>query len=148
MNLDFLDDIVEWAETASWYMQLIVKALTFVASIFPEAARMIREMVENFFDLFDKKEADTGEPVPVEEKRAAADEVADTVAAKFHGSGSLINESWLRYVTNMFVDILGAMRYGEDFARIEKAALKGYMSTSEDVRNAAKTHAAWKLFGV
>ena len=27
MNLSFLDDIVKWAATASWYMQVVVKAL-------------------------------------------------------------------------------------------------------------------------
>lgn len=148
MNLSFLDDIVAWASTASWVMQMAVKALTILASLFPKAAEEIKNFVIGFFDLFDKKEAEEGIPATKEEKLAATDEIVMMIQTKYHGSGSLISESWIRAIVALFVDVIKAMRYGENTARNEKAVLKGYMSTSEDVQRAAQTHAGFKLFGV
>lgn len=147
MNLSFLDDIVKWAATASWYMQVVVKALTWLAAFFPEAAAKIVQRVTEFFDLFDKKRAEDGE-VTREDKLGATDIIVGEIQEEFHGSGSLISESWIRGFISYAVEVIGAMRYGEDTVRQEKAVLKGYMSTSEDVRNAANTHAGFKLFGV
>lgn len=147
MNLDFLDDIVAWAEHASLIMQAAVKVLTMMASWFPVVALKIISMVSGFFDLFEKKEKETGEPVPKEEKRDATETIVSEVLNEYHGSGSLISESWIRGFTGFAVFVLKAMRYGEDAVRNEKAVLKGYMSTSEDVQRAANTHAGFKLFG-
>jgi len=147
MNLSFLDDIVAWAAGASWYMQVIVKVLTWLAAFFPEAAATIVQRVKDFFDLFDKKR-ENGEEVTRAEKLAATDTIVAEIQGEYHGSDPLISESWIRGFISYCVEVIGAMRYGEDIPRIEKAVLKGYMSTSEDVRNAAETHAGFKLFGV
>lgn len=146
-KIDFLDDLIEFAEGASIYIKLAVKALEFLAMIFPEAAKAIRDWVVEFFDLFDKETEDGTPPTP-DIKAAAEDTVVARVMEEFHGSDSLVQESWARSIANLFVYIIGAQRYGEEHAKMEKAVLKGYASTSEDVRNAANTHAGFKLFGV
>ena len=146
-KLDFLDDLIEFAEGASIYIKLAVKALEFLAMIFPDAARAIRDWVVEFFDIFDKETEEGNPPTPVV-KSAAEDVVVARAMEEFHGSDTLIQESWARSIANLFVYIIGAQRYGEETEKMEKAVLKGYASTSEDVRNAANTHAGFKLFGV
>lgn len=146
---DFLDDIIEWSKRpeVSLILKLTVKALIILANLFPEPARSIMQLVLGFFDKFDAQAA-KGVNVPLPEKRAATETVVTQTLAEYHGSGSLLSESWVRAMTALFVDVLGSMRYGEDFAKLEQAQIKGYASTSEDLQNAAKTHAALQLFGV
>lgn len=146
---DFLEDIIEFSKRpeVSLILKLTIKALIILANLFPEPARSIMQMVLGFFDEFDSRMA-KGESVTLTEKRQATETVVASTLAEYHGSDSLLSESIVRAMTGLFVDILGSMRYGEDFVRLEKAQIKGYASTSEDLQNAAKTHAALRLFGV
>lgn len=147
VNLGFLDDLVEFASKSSIWIQLAVKALQFLAMIFPDAAKKIREMVVDFFDLFDQQ-TEEGTPPTLDEKKSAEDTVVATIEEEFHGSGSLIPKSWIKAVTNNMVYVIGAMRYGEEHDRNALARTKGYMSTTEDVKAIAKQiDPALKLFG-
>ena len=149
MNLDFLEKIVAWAQRpeVSLLLRATVKVLVILASFFPGPAYAIMQMVEKAFDGIDKQR-EQGIEVSLEQKRSYTENIVDVALAEYHGSGSLLPEWWIRQITAAFVGVLGGMRYGEDFTRMQAAELKGYMSSSEDVRNAAKTHAGFKLFGV
>jgi len=148
MNLDFLDDLVSYANTASIFIQAIMKALLSLVALAPRVAEFVREGVEKWFGIFDQKKAEGVDDSVIEElkTKAHADVTASTMA-EFHGSGSLISKGIIEAMIKLFVQIIKAKRYGEDVHRNEKAILKGYVSTSEDIRNAENTHAGWKLFG-
>lgn len=149
MNLDFLDDLVAYASTASIVIKAAMKALLSLVTLFPIVATFIRENVEKWFDVFDQKKAEGADDAVIETLKGVAegDVIAKTME-EFHGSGSLISRGIIKAIIALFVRVIKAKRYGEDIERNEKAALKGYMSSSEDVRNAERTHPAFKLFGV
>lgn len=148
MNLGFLDDLVSYANTASLFIKALMKGLLSLVALAPTVAEFIREGVEKWFDIFEQKKSERVDDSVIEELKAKAhsDVVASTMA-KFHGSGSLISKSVIEAMIKLFVEIIKAKRYGENIERNEKAVLKGYISTSEDIQNAEKTHSALKLFG-
>ena len=149
MNLDFLNDLVEFAKTASIVIKIAVKALTILASLFPAVAIVIRNGVTKWFEIFDTKKAEGVDESVIEQMKPVAEgDVIASVMEEFHGSRSPISKSIIKSMISLYVTILKAMRYGEDERRNEQAKLKGYMSTNEDVINAEKTHAGFKLFGV
>ena len=148
MNLDFLNDLVDFAKTASIVIKVAVKALTTIASLFPAVAIMVREGVEKWFAIFDKKKAEGADDTVIDALKPVAEgEVIASVMEEFHGSGGLISNSMVKTMIALYVTIIKAMKYGENDARNEQARLKGYMSSREDVQNAEATHAGFKLFG-